>query len=129
MRIALIAMLSGLALSGQQTGSIIGAAIDPAGALIIQVRVVAIGADKSSFEAKTDPLTNTFTILNLPPGNYIVRIESPGFEGVSIKAEVRPGETTRLPKVTLEIATIKHGLNGPPEMVVPRVAFNQGEPR
>ena len=71
----LLSVLTSLGQTGN--GTLRGRVLDPAGAVVVGSEITAIGGDGKERKAQTNQ-TGDFS-LNLPAGNYTVRVTSPGF--------------------------------------------------
>ena len=72
------ALFACLALVAQDTGGLRGRVLDPSGAAIPKASVVVSGPNSTVKVVETDT-TGTYSVLNLPPGAYTVRVNSAGF--------------------------------------------------
>ena len=83
----LVAALASVLWAQSTTASITGRITDPAKALIVAARIVAISAEtNTSYSASTDD-EGQYHLAHLPPGRYRLEIERPGFKKV-IKTDV-----------------------------------------
>ncbi len=81
--LAVLAMLAGgsLALRSQQVqGSFTGTVTDPSGAVIPGVKVTALEVGTGLMRTTTTQTDGSYEIPLLPPGNYRLTAEKPGFE-------------------------------------------------
>jgi hypothetical protein len=77
----LLTAICQIALGQATTGSILGSATDSTGAVIRGATIIATDEAKGvTFSAITDAVGN-YTLLNLPPGMYSVKVTAPGFAG------------------------------------------------
>jgi len=63
-----------------QTGGISGSVTDPSGAALRNVQITARNLATNALRAVNSSDVGTYSITNLPPGNYEVTFESPGFK-------------------------------------------------
>ncbi len=99
--VALALVLSGTYAMGQgiTTGGIAGTVIDPAGAVIPAATVTAISLETNIQTVQHTRADGEFTITNLPPGDYSLKIEASGFEVLKIeKVTVSVGNVTLGPQ-------------------------------
>ncbi len=99
------ALFACLALVAQDTGGLRGRVLDPSGAAIPKASVVVSGPNSTVKVVETDT-TGTYSVLNLPPGAYTVRVNSAGF-GLGEKTFDLPGGRVTTLDVTLTVATEK----------------------
>ena len=67
------------------TGSIVGRVTDPSNAVVVGAKVIAINqATGVAYSSATDEYGD-FSILNVPPGTYAVRVTKPGFEITTVR--------------------------------------------
>ncbi len=85
-----------------QAAEIIGQVNDPAGASVASARITVVDAhsNKTAAVVITDP-NGRFEVNGLPPGTYILRVESDSFETASIDVEVRQG--VPMPPVSIRL--------------------------
>jgi len=78
-------LLGSIARAQSTTGSIYGQITDPSGAVVAGARVAALNsATGVAYPAGSDGQGN-YTVFNLLPGVYSVRVEKDGFDSVSIR--------------------------------------------
>src|SRR3712207_5581937 len=78
-----------LVLHAQSTNaSLAGRVADPAKARIVDARVAAVRAGTNARYETTTNASGEYHLANLPPGDYRVEIEKPGFKKI-----VKPGVT------------------------------------
>jgi hypothetical protein len=99
------ALFACLALVAQDAGGLRGRVLDPSGAAIPKASVVVSGPNNTVKVVETDT-TGTYSVLNLPPGAYTVRVNSAGF-GLGEKMFDLPGGRVTTLDVTLTVATEK----------------------
>jgi hypothetical protein len=91
-RVALAFLLTAsltLALRAQSTNaSLTGRITDPAKALIVDARVAAVRAGTNARYETTTNTSGEYYLANLPPGDYRIEVEKPGF-----KKMIKPGVT------------------------------------
>jgi len=88
--------------AGLSTGSIQGSVFDPKGASVPAAKVsITSKATGAKLQAEMSP-TGTYNSGPLVPGEYVVRVEAPGFKTVEIPATVQVGNITTS-SVTLEV--------------------------
>jgi len=68
------------------TGALAGTVTDSTGAVVRDVKITATSADTGQARTATTAADGTYTIGLLPPGNYRVRFEAPGFKILEIPA-------------------------------------------
>src|SRR5467141_5317362 len=88
--------------AGLSTGSIQGTILDPKGSSVPAAKVsITSKATGAKLQAEMSP-TGTYNSGPLAPGEYVVRVEAPGFKTVEIPATVQVGNITTS-SVTLEV--------------------------
>lgn len=110
--ILLIIFLSFIVIAyGQnETGQIVGVVTDPAGAVVVNAKVL---INSSEIGAERQTLTNdqgAYSVTNLTPGKYSITVEMPGFTIKKISVQ--------LPVATRITANIKLSVRGEDEMMV-----------
>lgn len=86
-------------------GTITGEVLDATGA-VIPAAIVIVRHESSGIERKTQTdERGAFRFADLAPGDYEVRIESPGFAAAVQRLSLGPGETSSL-RVTLRVGTL-----------------------
>jgi TonB family protein len=84
-------LLSGLlAAAGVSAATIGGSLFDPSGAAIPNAKVSIYDPDTSAAQETTTAADGKFTFGNLPAGQYILRIEKPGFASLFREFNVQP---------------------------------------
>ena len=91
--------------AGGVTGTLRGTVVDQADAKPIAGALVDAGAGSGIFHAKTDA-HGFFTVLDLPPDTYTVRISANGYEPVTLTGVTVYGDQTQ----TIGIAKLAKGL-------------------
>src|SRR5438105_57538 len=106
-----IALLLGLASTfavaqGIVTGSISGIASDSSGALVSGARVSAKHLATNREYTTQSTGSGVISLRSLPPGNYDVRVEAPGFRAYESKGvSVNVGADTSLGAISLEVGS------------------------
>lgn len=127
----LLAVALPLALAAQNAfGTISGTIVDPSEAVLPGVRVIAFDAERDiRYEAFTNG-AGRFALGGLPPGDYALEADLPGFEMFQEKVILRGDELTR--EITLNVGTIQevisvsrrsNVLDSPPERMPQRPPF------
>ncbi len=82
---------------GITTGSIVGMAVDPSGAVISRATVTATSKARGTEAKETTGGDGNFSFRNVPGGTYILTIQAPGFESTRVEnVQVDAGQTTDL---------------------------------
>src|SRR5580700_178490 len=79
---AVMAPFTVISLHAQQpagTGTIAGVVIDPTGAVVARVQVIASNSDTNNKEVTTSGLDGTYAFSNIPAGHYSVEVRAGGF--------------------------------------------------
>ncbi|HTV15111.1 MAG TPA: carboxypeptidase regulatory-like domain-containing protein [Acidobacteriaceae bacterium] len=80
---------------GITTGGISGSVIDPAGAVIANATITATNLETNIQSTQHSRPDGSFTLVNLPPGDYSLKIEASGFEVLRIeRVTVAVGQLT-----------------------------------
>jgi Carboxypeptidase regulatory-like domain len=74
------------------TGGLSGTVTDPQGATIPNARVTISNRDTGTTQAVDSSSSGTFSLGNLPPGTYVVRVESKGFKTFQSTLPVQVGQ-------------------------------------
>jgi len=79
-------MMSGNRAAGQgiTTGGISGEVVDPAGAYIANATITATSLETDFKTVQHSRADGTFTLVNLPAGDYTITIEAAGFEALKL---------------------------------------------
>ncbi|HET9713607.1 MAG TPA: carboxypeptidase regulatory-like domain-containing protein, partial [Pyrinomonadaceae bacterium] len=83
----LVAALASVLWAQSTSASITGRITDPAKALIVDARIVAINAETNTRHRDSTNDEGQYHLTNLPPGRYRIEIEKPGFKKL-MKADV-----------------------------------------
>lgn len=87
------------------TSSISGTVTDPSGAVVPNAKVTIEDEATKNQRVVTSTSVGLYTVSNLPPGNYRVKVEAQGFQGyVQQGAHVDPGVGARV-DVTLQLGS------------------------
>jgi outer membrane receptor protein involved in Fe transport len=79
---------------GITTGAVSGTVVDSSGAVIQGATITAVNTGTDARMVQQSRADGTFTLVNLPGGNYTITIEATGFEKLSIsQITVAVGET------------------------------------
>lgn len=84
---SVMAPLTVFSLHAQQpagVGTIAGVVIDPTGAVVARVQVIASNADAHSKEVTTSGLDGTYTFSNIPAGHYSIEVHAGGFSAFRV---------------------------------------------
>jgi hypothetical protein len=90
---------------GITTGGIAGTVVDPGGAVIANATVTAISLETSIQTVQHSRATGEYTIVNLPPGDYSLKIEASGFETLKIEKVTVSVGTTALGPEALKVGS------------------------
>ena len=75
------------------TGTIVGTVTDPQGAVVVKAKVSIINKDTGATRLAQTKSDGSYSVSLLPPGNYQVRAEAPGFKAIDSAVEVLTGAT------------------------------------
>ncbi|HKP87649.1 MAG TPA: TonB-dependent receptor [Blastocatellia bacterium] len=92
----LLAQGSTLALAQAETGSISGTVTDPSGAVVAAANIVIKAVETGLERRSVTSDAGTYTVTNLQPGLYDVRIEAQGFAPRTQRAQVTVGAKVSL---------------------------------
>ena len=92
------------AVAQENTGSIMGAVVDPEGAAIPNATVTIVSP--VSLETKTRE-TGEFVLGGLAPGTYTLRVQEPGFRTRDLEVRVEAGKETSLGRFLLEVKSFQ----------------------
>src|SRR5882724_3337296 len=70
------------------TGSIIGTITDSTGAVVSGAIVTVQSASTGTTQTRTTTTSGTYSIVALDPGDYSVKVESGGFQGVQANVHI-----------------------------------------
>jgi len=91
------------------TGSIQGTVTDPAGAVVVNAKVIITNLDTNQVRETTTSSSGNFTSGSLLPGEYRIKVQAPGFSDVESRFTVQISTTTA--------ANIQMSLHGTAEVV------------
>src|SRR5688572_5093868 len=77
-----------------ETGQIAGTVTDPQGAVVAGAAVTVTSADTGATRTATTTGEGNYTVTNLRPGRYEVKIEGAGFTSRSVPVQVTVGTRT-----------------------------------
>ena len=81
---------------GQTFGEITGRVADSSGAAVATAAITATNANTNAARQTASSSTGDYAFPSLSPGNYVVRIEKPGFKAETSRVEVAVQQTVRL---------------------------------
>jgi hypothetical protein len=93
---ALLLLLSGQLLLAQttiSTGSIVGTVTDPSGAVVADAKVQITNKGTNQVIKTTTTSSGTYSSGALAPGDYLVRVEGPGFSTAELSVAVQVNTT------------------------------------
>lgn len=91
--LALALLLPQVAAAQTASGSIIGTITDSTGAVVSGAVVTVQSASTGNVQTRTTTTSGTYSIVALDPGDYSVKVESGGFQGVLANVHVLVGQT------------------------------------
>lgn len=100
----LLVVICGLCVQGQVPNSVSGAVTDPSGAVIPGAMVVLQNSVSTQEQKSTTDSSGSYRFSDLPPGNYRLRVDAPGFKPYS-QDLVITGQETRTADVQLQLNT------------------------
>lgn len=104
-------ILSGLlASAGLSAATIGGSLFDPSGAAVPNAKALLYNPDTSAKQETTTAPDGKFTFDNLPAGQYILRIEKPGFASLFREFAVQPDSNVDR-GLTLKLGSIQEQVN------------------
>ena len=105
----------------QTPGSIAGTVVDTSGGVIIGAAVTLLDANGSVRGRTTTDAMGMFSLAGIPPGKYVVRVESQPFAEKRVDADVAGGPPANL-RVVLEVPAIKETVDVGAKTYVRQVA-------
>jgi hypothetical protein len=106
--LALVAVNSAHAQS--PTGTIAGVVTDPAGAAVAGARIRLTNRASGLNRTITTSDEDNYSAASLPPGEYQVEAEAPGFDAIERTATVEAGTTTKL-DMRLQVGTVSEKIS------------------
>lgn len=104
-------VLSGLlASAGLSAATIGGSLIDPSGAIVPNAKALLYNPDTAAKQETTTASDGKFSFDNLPAGQYILRIEKPGFAALFREFSVQPDSKVER-GLTLKLGSIDEQVN------------------
>ena len=89
--LALLALLCGMVFAQTETGNIVGTVTDPQGAVVSGAKVTVTNTGTGASRSATTNANGLYTVTNLQPGNYAIKVEAPNFQPVSKQLSVTVG--------------------------------------
>ncbi len=99
--LAVTMVLQGAASAQTETGQVTGTVTDPQGAVVAGATVTVSSKDTGAMRTATTTGEGNFTVTNLKPGPYDVKVEGAGFSPRTVPVQVTVGTKTT---VDLELA-------------------------
>src|ERR1700676_1199647 len=107
---AALLVFVGLAAAQTPTATLVGRIVDPSRAGVTSATVRARDANTNEVRTVESQFDGGYTISNLPPGTYEVKIDKPGFKPVHESSlELQVGQTARL-DVQLEVGAVSQAV-------------------
>ena len=103
--VSLIVFLAALAFGQSERGTITGAVRDASGAVVPTANVTVTNRDTNVAVHATTNDAGEFTVPNLPPGTYIVRVEKSGFRPSEERGLTLDAAQTVKADATLQVGT------------------------
>ena len=91
--LTLALLLPQIATAQTASGSIIGTITDSTGAVVSGAVVTVQSASTGNTQTRTTTASGTYSIVALDPGDYSVKVESSGFQGVEAHVHILVGQT------------------------------------
>ena len=98
----LIALLAMPPVAAQSTGSIVGRVTDVSGAIVVDAKIVVTSVETGLKRTTATTSEGYFSAPSLPPANYTVSAELPGFK--KAVSETMKVDTTAVARVDLKLA-------------------------
>src|SRR5215213_3045963 len=92
--LAFAMVFQSVAFAQTETGVIAGTVTDPQGAVVAGATVTVTSADTGAERTGTTTGEGNYTITNLKPGRYEVKIEGAGFSSRAVPVQVTVGTRT-----------------------------------
>ncbi len=89
--LALTCLSAGSAFAQSETGSITGTVVDPTGAAVPNAKVTVTNAATTAARTTTSGSSGVYTVTNLQPAPYTVKVEAQGFKTSQIPVTVTVG--------------------------------------
>src|ERR1019366_5647925 len=80
----LVVLAPSLMAQTAEMGALTGRVTDPSGAVVANVTVTATSVDNGQTRRAATRRDGSYTLDGLPPGNYRVKFEAPGFKSVEL---------------------------------------------
>lgn len=91
-----LALLPSIALAQTETGRIVGTVTDQSGGILPGAGVTLKSVGTGATRATVSDANGAFVFANLPPGDYEVRVELPGFSAALVPVKVTVGSAIEL---------------------------------
>ncbi len=92
-----VLLLTMAAFAQSDRGTITGAVLDPASAVVPGAKITAKNLENGSTFEATATATGDFTLVSLPAGKYVLNVEAPGFKRLTREnIEVQVAQTLRV---------------------------------
>jgi len=99
----LIILSTGIALAQSERGTIAGTVTDPSGAAIPGAKVVVTNKNTNTSNSTVSNEVGNYTVPNLAPGDYNLRVEHQGFKASAITDIVVNATASLRADITMEV--------------------------
>src|SRR5580658_9617801 len=96
-------LLAATSLAQTPSAVVNGSVVDPTGAAVLDARVTVVNRDTNVSSSKNTGVDGTFTIINLPPGTYVLTVSKDGFKNLALPAVKLDVNQTLTQNLTLQV--------------------------
>ena len=113
MKILILIVLCGIPAFAQQPNTLLrGQVVDDLGGLVVGAKIMLVDEKGAERETTTDSSGN-YSLSNIAPGTYLLRIDATGFSTLELRDLVLVAEKTRTLRSTLSVAPLRQEVTVP----------------